>query len=1042
MPRVDLNIIDRGTQGSEWVAENNGLTPEDLDNVLEQKSDNSGALNSLPTPFARFFVAREAFRRVMEEHLNKKKEAGFAYRQLVSDILDVYELLFNLKYHKNVWQRGEKLELKEWDFDSNIEVIKREMPVLYNSIKEYYNTDINQDKLHFLVYTKDGKDYLLACTSPMTGFVTPSDMDKSQIKKDGTKSIEFAGERYKDLYISKKNGGHYFRDIKLFEDRSADFKNYMYNELFGAANIDVRFKELKEYIRCFRNDPDIRNNYQLTLVGVQTEQNDNIVINGLEVKSNDEIDINSYFNPTLIKVPYRIDRNHFTAIKYKNDVKDRDYDYLLPFKPEVFDLYNGTDIDADLHINKNDVTVEIRYQGQKYEKKYSSEPIGNQGRIVDLQLASINFDLGLFPNILSKNDEENNYFKLLVIGADESPDAPNFNIDKINLSFFKIRNGVSKITEQAAHNADYGVLPAVVRSKQQKNNVDGGTKFYELFNSSFDMIEVNILGDKGLILPVWEQSDDGQRSFTYAVDLGTSNTFISRCQTGDNNEPELFKLERPMVSYLHEIPNDPQQPLNRRIEDSIFPKAKSRIKTEFIPAIIDGRDYKFPIRTALCGIQNNRNRSKLFDTHNIAFFYEKMMAEDDQNVHTDIKWENDADSIRIFIQELLLMIKCDILQHNGDLDRTKLVWFRPLSFSGDIRDTFTATWESEAQRILRIPKGQINCYSESEAPYYFFKKKNYIADTQAVAVIDIGGGSTDIVYFNDNSPVMANSVHFGCDVLWGNGYSKFRNTRDNGIYLKYKDTIRFDRDDLAELNRCFQNVDNNSTKDIINFWLSNADFCDIRKLLVQDFRPVFVYHFISILYYMANMVKDNECVAPRTIIFSGNGSKYIDGFISDNESVLKQIINMVLDDVFNKTNNVNLKLPNERKEATCYGGLYRSPNAEKVPERVYHGDLSCKYLRVDDLNENFDTLKGKLINKYESFNKLYDRVLNLLKEELIISNTADTSKFVECAKKDMSVPLRTYFTSEIRQKYAGDVLVFDSVFFLPIVQRVFEMTNL
>ena len=115
MPRIDLNIVDRGIQGTEWIAEDVGLTADHLDEVMEQKTDNSSALNSLPTPFARFFVAREAFRRAMEEHLNPRKEAGFAYRQLVSDILDVYELIFNIKYHRNnSWKSGQKMELREW----------------------------------------------------------------------------------------------------------------------------------------------------------------------------------------------------------------------------------------------------------------------------------------------------------------------------------------------------------------------------------------------------------------------------------------------------------------------------------------------------------------------------------------------------------------------------------------------------------------------------------------------------------------------------------------------------------------------------------------------------------------------------------------------------------------------------------------------------------------------------------------------------------------------------------------------------------------
>ena len=166
MSKIDLNIVDRGVQGTNWIAEDVGLTAEHLDDVMEQKTDNSGALNSLPTPFARFFVAKEAFRRAKEEHLNSKKEAGFAYRQLVSDILDVYELLFNIKYHRNnSWRNGEKLEIREWIASENLDYIKKKMPVLYNSVEEYYQTDINEKKLYFLVFTEDGKDKLLACSS-------------------------------------------------------------------------------------------------------------------------------------------------------------------------------------------------------------------------------------------------------------------------------------------------------------------------------------------------------------------------------------------------------------------------------------------------------------------------------------------------------------------------------------------------------------------------------------------------------------------------------------------------------------------------------------------------------------------------------------------------------------------------------------------------------------------------------------------------------------------------------------------------------------
>ena len=1051
MPRIDLNIVDRGVQGTEWIAEDEGLTAEHLDEVMEQKTDNSGALNSLPTPFARFFVVREAFRRVMEEHVNSNKEAGYAYRQIVSDTLDVYEILFNMKYHKNnSWKSGEKLEIREWNSKENLAYIKKRMPVLFNAIDNYYKTDIEEDKLYFLVFTEEGKEKLLACSSPLTGFVTPPDMDKSQVKENNTFGIKFSGEQYETLHIRRKSGGEYFRDIKLFEDREQDFKNYMYNVLFGSDEVHTKYKAIKEYIISFRNDPDIRNDYKLKLVNVKTDMNDDLVVNGMYFMSSDEIDINSYFTSTLIRLPYRIDRERFTTVTFQNDSKDRSYDYLLPFKPEVVSLFENGVIDSDVHINRQTVTVYLRYNGKVYKKEYGKDSLeAGMGRILDMEGAKINFDLGIFPNILSYKEKENNYFKVLVVAADEDPDAPNFNIDQISLSFYKnYGNSFMPIRELDPASAQFGVLPAVVRSRQQSDSHEGGTKFYELYNSSFDVIKVSVLGESGLIIPKWETSEATNDTFTYAIDLGTSNTFMSRCKNDADGspdlskKPELFTMDRPMVSFLHETPKDQQLSLSRRIENSVFDKAKNKIKTEFLPAVIDGTDYKFPIRTALCGIKN-ADDPKLFDTHNIAFFYEKLMANDDQNIHTDIKWEKKDAMLRVFIRELLLIVKCDILQRNGDLDRTHLVWFRPLSFMGNIRSIYRDIWNTESEKILCIQPSQIDCYSESEAPYYYFKKNDDIRDSAAVAVIDIGGGSTDFVYFKDNEPQMANSVHFGCDVLWENGFNGFGNVRDNGIYKKYADILRFkNRQDLQDLNECFKRDNGVSTKDVINFWLSNSEFCDIRKYLARDFKPVFVYHLTSILFYMASMFKENNFTAPRTVVFSGNGSKYIDSFICSEKRALKNLIDLVFGRVFGGEHNVNLELPKERKESTCYGGLYRDPNAADVPEKVYQGDVSKKYDTVGDINANYSYLKAALLDKYKAFNALYKDVLDMLKKAHIIDKTADTATYVKEADEDMGTPLDTYYKTQIKEKYQDEVTLYDSVFFLPIINKIFEMTKI
>lgn len=870
-------------------------------------------------------------------------------------------------------------------------------------------------------------------------------------KADGVTMLVFAGEQYKDLHIRRKSGGEYFRDVKPFSEREADFKNYMFNTLFGSDDVDGRYKEIKEFVRSYKLDSDIRSDYKQKLAPVKTDQNDDLIINGLHIQELNEIDVNNFFTDTLIRLPYRVSKDNFIAVTYQNDFIGRDYDYLLPFKPEVMSLFDDGHLDADLHINRNSVTAFLRYNNKEYAKEYALDPFqAGQGRIVDLQGCKISFDLGIFPNILSYKVQENNYFKVLVVGADEDPEAPNFNIDQISLSFFKSgENGFEQIKEVTAEqNASFGTWPAVVRSRQKTELEESGTKFYELYNTAFDLIEVKVLNYTGLIMPVWRRSQATNETYTYAIDLGTSNTFMSRCKNGPDGQPdlsrkpELFKMEKTMVSYMHEIPNDQQFSLTRRIEDSIFDKARNKIKTEFLPAIIDGTDYRFPIRTAICGIHDHSKKPKLFDNHNIAFFYEKLMADEDQEVHTDIKWDKNEDMLRIFVRELLLIIKCDILQRNGDLNRTKLVWFSPLSFSGTEKELYQDIWTNEPKEVLFLQKEQIKQYSESEAPYYYYKKMDYIVDSDAVTVIDIGGGSTDFVYFQDNKPVVANSVHFGCDVLWENGFNAFGNARDNGIFKRYADTIRFERKDLEDLNESFKNVDAVKTKDIINFWLGNEQYCDIIKSLRTDFKPVFVYHFTSILFYMAYMYKDNGLAAPHTVVFSGNGSKYIDSFISTESEVLEKIINTVFGKVFGGTHKINLKLPEERKESTCYGGLYREPTAPKVKDVVYQGDNTRDYQKVSDITSNFDSLKVALLAKYKELNALYKSVIDLLKQEKIIDSAANTKKYIEAAAADMGTPLSTYYKTQVKEKYGEEVVYNDSVFFIPIINRVFEMTKL
>jgi hypothetical protein len=294
----------------------------------------------------------------------------------------------------------------------------------------------------------------------------------------------------------------------------------------------------------------------------------------------------------------------------------------------------------------------------------------------------------------------------------------------------------------------------------------------------------------------------------------------------------------------------------------------------------------------------------------------------------------------------------------------------------------------------------------------------------------------------ENKPKVANSVHFGCDVLWENGTAEFADLRENGIYQRYANTIQFESAHLKEINDGLENDNNATTRDIINFWLDNAKDCNVVRDLCTDFKPVFVYHFTSILFYIANMYKDMNLEYPKTIIFSGNGSKYIDNFISNKDSVLKDIIDLVFSKVFKVSTDIHLRLPEERKESTCYGGLYREIDDKDADDRVYQGDRAEEYKNVGEILNGYEAMKPVLMKRYGEMVEIYQEVLSKLKHDRILDNSVNSGAYVNAASSGMEELLNTNFVKEVKEKYTPEDIYYGSVFFLPIIDKVYQLTKI
>ena len=1050
---IDLNICQRGLKGTEWTTESGVITKENLNKVKDQRTDNTSSQNALPTPFARFFLMEDAFRLVTNER-KEKIDAGQSYKRMVSDCLDIYELLYNWQYNLNHWKnKSYSLAFRIWD-EACLDSLKQQVPLLGVPLSNYIDGDLSKShRLVFLILKNSDKEFLLACSSPKTGWVTPPDLDKVGTMDNGLKAL-FVGEQYNTNlfpHIKRPRGekGYYFRDCCLFEERSAGFKNYMIHYLMSNELTPDSFSSVRTYITSFLdNDDDIKSgsSYHFNGKAIPLGNGERLSLYGLPITCNDGMDATNFFSDAIIKVPFGIARECFKTFEREEDSTiGVDHDYLLPLTTEALEVLHPQDVQLEIRENSqaDRVTVSLMYQGEEFKKTYATEPRSNEGELFDTAIMNINFELAMFPNILAADEANNDYFKIALV-VTEGNKHRTLDIDRSGCSFFKAGdNGYEQINVADNKVSEYGVLESICRSHQGDKS-DYSSKYFELFNTTFDAIMLRLRFDErnfsGVLMPVFKRTVQTESRFTYAVDFGTTNTYVSRREAGEANVPEQLRMVDTMVSYLHRKEETTQKSLINRCETMPFPEAEQSMQTEFIPCFIDGVKYRFPLRTAMSQRLQAIDKLDLFGNTNIAFLYEKVIPSGENFVRTNIKWDEKDDDDRLFIRELLMIIRADVLLSGGNMQQTNIVWFRPLSFRPQQKEAYERIWREETKRILNIPNNHLHCYTESEAPYYYYHEKRTFEENRSVVVIDIGGGSTDMVHFSGNKLTLANSIHFGCDVLWSGGFNRMVNDHEaNGVYMYCHDKISFKDETLQQMNAIMCHTGSRyATSDIINFWISNDEESNVTDILRSVFKPLFLYHYVSVIFYLAQMLKSRHLECPTAITFSGNGSRYIDEYLTHNPDVLKDITTMVLKDVLKDIPaNIQLVLPQERKESTCYGGLYKKDQSSSAEPYYFVGTTSQQYEDVKAIEDAY--MKGELKKELEawlfSLNQLYLKTLDVLikREQLVDVNR----KLIETVIRT-PISMDTIFRNEVFDRPFFN----DSLFFLPVTAMLEKLTHL
>lgn len=783
-----------------------------------------------------------------------------------------------------------------------------------------------------------------------------------------------------------------------------------------------------------------------------------------------------FFQPSLVKLDYTMDRDCFFDGNLSVGSRETDdQDFLLPLKPLYFKYFNVSDLWGTIGGRPRFELIHTQTGSTESVKAILRVPIKKQGKYITLErtyVAAYNDDL--------RYDQANNrgYFITVPFAVSIFPfvrttAANQYNIQLIDRALGMLENYQLKLDfYQNGYQNRLAEQDVVVRERSMKAEKRVGSHYYKL-NNSFDYMGVTLTDERGsrvaegVICPRWPDYIPGHDAFTFAVDFGTTNTHVE-CMKG-NGMPEPIKLNSATRERLLATLYNGEQVLYDVI-----------IKQELLPKTI-GDDYGFPQRTVLSETERldaeNVDAIVALGDANIPFIYEKESIGYGNRIVPNLKWSTEmatSKRVRAYLTELAHLMRTKVLLENGDITKTRLVWFYPLAMQvGNVRK-LGDMWAKTFKEVFGINVNEDNIIQmpESVAPYYFYKSSSQFRGSASnVASIDIGGGSSDIVIFESGAqqPAVLTSFRFAANVLFGDGFSDVPHGDSNPMLVKYVDYFKrlFDSDDerYGELNGILDDITAKRKSEDINAFLfsiennkvvAGNDVFSYNLRLNEDSQRkiVFIYFFVTLIYYVASVMKHRGLKMPRSVMFSGTGSKVLD--IVGNHRDLDLISQAVFERVYGERyDGDGFSVVMERKEPkqiTCRGALMqvREPsgvlNVSQLNRLMddFNSPLEFNYSMIDKARLTYDDMadanvRKAIVDAVREYNDFFCKLCDDIHvvDRFLVDNKS-LARFKELVNKDLEHHLLNgwNFVNRNAEDKNGNDPIEDTVFFYPIIGSI------
>lgn len=693
--------------------------------------------------------------------------------------------------------------------------------------------------------------------------------------------------------------------------------------------------------------------------------------------------VSDFFEEKVIEVSYEINKARFFTGCQK------EVSFLLPLKKVFFEYFSINDlVDANgkytgmlvVEYDEEHSTLTVclnlpLVNGHKIclHKKYDTSADSTEK--VDCYDGSKTFDFSVFPFYRLEPDTSHNIYNIMLGST----------VDGVCANFYEpTANGLTEVPSDARH-------------RSLKNVNSSLATDHVRVKGAFSVMELCIPADgrdvKALVIPIFKKANSdpsiATSEFTFSIDFGTTNTHVSfvKIQPGIAFGVEQIKP----FSYTEE---DTQMVLFNNKEGSReFGAFPTTLKRELVPAVL-GEVVKFPMRTATYQVSGRPASLEMFFNTNIGFNYGEDISRSN-DYKTNIKWDKfdgtglANERMSTYFSQMLWMMKNKSVLNEGS-DSFRLVVTYPISMRPNDLNSFKRAWENAISEVQC--KVDLRYRTESVAPYYsYLTKLDY---GEPYANMDIGGGTTDILYvnpFSGESRVF--SAFFAANDLWNDGIDPVsRASKANGFVNFYGKT------QLGMLASSDKNLVDDviknaiSSADVISYLFANDKWSKLSGTISSstEMMQLPVVHFSALAFYMAYSLYMAELDIPRNLSFTGMGSKYIK-LISASEDDIARLVNAIFRYAGTVLNHSKLKetairvsfAPNP-KEVTAIGALVslNYPRAIHPDEDVYFGfedENPEKAMRYQDITQQ---VEDGVIQLFKKFTAMFqsEEVLDVLSD--------------------------------------------------------------